>query len=48
MWFAEIFIEEIREDCITLNVASEYIADSIEQRYMSLLRDIAERCKTGR
>lgn len=31
MWFAEIFIEEIREGCIILNVASEHTADFIKK-----------------
>ena len=40
VWFAESFIEHICEDYIILNVASKYIANFIEQKYMPLLRKI--------
>jgi len=40
VWFAESFIEDIREDYMILNVASESIADFIGEKYMPLLREI--------
>ena len=40
VWFAESFIEDIREDYIILNVASQATADFIGERYMPLLREI--------
>ena len=43
VWFAESFIEDICEDCIILNVASKYIANFIEQKYMLLLHKITKR-----